>query len=367
MKDATLERMISSYLQTDQKIYSFGWQGGEPTLMGGDFFKQAILYQKKYQKPGRQIINGLQTNGTLLNDDWARFLSRNRFLVGVSLDGPKKIHDTFRKTTNISGSYSKVVKGIDRLRRHKVDFNILTLVSKANVQKPVEVYRFLRDEMNSLYHQYIECVEFDQAGNLTDFSITGQQWGEFLCSIFDEWINNDTNRVSIRLFDSIIATLLHKTPTLCSFSKDCRHYQVVEHNGDVYPCDFYVAEEMRLGNIIEDNWQTFLSSTTYELFGRRKGVFDQECNKCPFVELCAGDCQKNRLSRTAVPHSKSVLCEGWKQFYEHSIPSFKKLVKKLEHKQRRNGQYISTSRSIGRNDPCPCGSGRKYKKCCVNN
>ena len=253
------------------------------------------------------------------------------------------------------------------MKRFKTEFNILTLVSQANVHNPLEIYRFLRDEMKCLYHQYIECVEFDQTGKQTEFSIKAQQWGDFLCTLFDEWINNDTNRVSVRLFDSIMSTLIKETPTLCSFSRDCRHYLVVEHNGDVYPCDFYVEENLKLGNIIEDNWSTFLSSPTYEMFGNRKGHYDHECNKCPYVVVCAGDCQKNRLTRGANPHSKSVLCEGWRQFYDHSMPSFRKLVKKLEQKQKRKSQPLSPSRPIGRNDLCPCGSGKKYKKCCMKN
>jgi uncharacterized protein len=367
MNETVLGRAISSYLRFNQKVYSFGWQGGEPTLMGLDFFKQVVSLQNTYLKPGAQITNGLQTNGTLLNDDWARFFSRNAFLVGVSLDGPEKIHNTYRTAIDKKGSYSSVIKGIGCLKRYKTQFNILTLISQANVHKPLDVYRFLRDEIDCLYHQYIECVEFDKTDNLTDFSITGQQWGDFLCTIFDEWVNNDTNRVSVRLFDSIIVTLLHKSPAMCTFGRDCRHYLVVEHNGDVYPCDFYVEEEMKLGNIIENDWSDLLSSPEYEMFGQRKGSYGHECDKCPFVDLCAGDCQKNRLTRTAIPHSKSVLCEGWKQFYEHSMPSFRKLIRKLENKKARNNQIISSSRPIGRNDPCPCGSGRKYKKCCMNN
>jgi uncharacterized protein len=210
-------------------------------------------------------------------------------------------------------------------------------------------------------------VEFDESGQLTDYAITGKQWGNFLCAIFDEWVNHDTNRISVRLFDAIITTMLNKTPTMCTFGRNCQHYLVVENNGDVYPCDFYVEEEMKLGNILVDDWSTLLSTQRYTDFGQRKQLFSQTCRSCPFVELCAGDCQKNRLTRSVEPNSPSVLCDGWKQFYDHSMPTFRKLVKKLENKQRSNNRDISSSGSIGRNDPCPCGSGRKYKKCCMNN
>ena len=365
MDDALLEHLIRSYMATEQPLYSFNWQGGEPTLMGLDFFKQVVAYQRQYCPNGKQFSNGLQTNGTTLTDEWAKFLTKHRFLVGVSLDGPKQIHDIYRKTKNDEGSYEKVIRGIESLKRYNTEFNILTLVSQSNVEKPLEVYRYLRDEQNCLYHQYIECVEFDDTGHSTDFSITGQQWGDFLCTIFDEWIHNDTNRVSVRLFDSIITTMLNRTPTICSFGRDCRHYLAVEHNGDVYPCDFYVEEDMKLGNIMRDEWEVLLSSPKYERFGFRKKSYGHECNKCPFVAICAGDCQKNRLTKSSTPHSESVLCEGWKQFYEHSMPSFRKLVKKLEHKQSRNSQKSSTQDTSGRNDPCPCGSGRKFKRCCM--
>lgn len=367
MDDALLEHLIRSYMSTEQPVYSFNWQGGEPTLMGLEFFKQVVAYQKRYCTRGKQFSNGLQTNGTTLTDEWANFLTKHRFLVGVSLDGPKEIHNVYRKTKNDKGSYEKVIKGIESLKRYNTEFNILTLVSQSNVDKPLEIYRYLRDERKCLYHQYIECVEFDHACNLTEFSITGQQWGDFLCTIFDEWIHNDTNRVSVRLFDSIITTMLNRTPTICSFGRDCRHYLAVEHNGDVYPCDFYVEEDMKLGNIMRDEWEDLLSSPKYERFGFRKKSYGHKCNKCPFVDICAGDCQKNRLTRASTSYSESVLCEGWKQFYEHSMPSFRKLVKKLEHKQSRNSQNSSSQDSFGRNDPCPCGSGRKYKKCCMNN
>jgi uncharacterized protein len=245
-----------------------------------------------------------------------------------------------------------VIEGIDLLKVNDADFNNLTLVSQANVEKPLEVYQFLRDELHCYYHQYIECVEFDTSENLTNSSITGPQWGDFLCAIFDEWVRHDTNRVSVRLFDSIITTMLNKIPSMCTLGHDCRHYLLVEHNGDVYPCDFYVEETMKLGNILVDDWSTILSTKRYTNFGQRKQRFSHICSNCPFVDLCAGDCQKNRLTRCVEPNSSSVLCDGWRQFYDHSMPTFRKLVKKLESIQSRNNRNISPSDANGRNDPC---------------
>jgi uncharacterized protein len=335
--------------------------------MGLGFFKQAHEYQLRYRQDGAHVTNGLQTNGSLLTVEWAEFLARHQFLVGISLDGPESLHDRYRRSAGGSGSYASVVKGIKLLKSSRSEFNILTLVSRANVDRPLEVYRFLRDELGCHYHQYIECVEFDGSGSLRDYSITGPQWGDFLCTIFDEWVRHDTNRVSVRLFDSIITTMLNKTPTMCTFGRDCRHYLVVEHNGDVYPCDFYVEDNMRLGNIAVDDWSTLLSRQRYVEFGQRKHLLDQTCRTCPFAELCAGDCQKNRLTKNLEPCSPSVLCEGWKQFYRHAVPTFTKLVKKLKRRQAENKPASALPGQAGRNDLCPCGSGRKFKKCCMRN
>jgi uncharacterized protein len=335
--------------------------------MGLDFFRQAIEYQLRFKRDGAILTNGLQTNGTLLAVEWAKFLAQNQFLVGASLDGPESVHDRYRTTASGMGSYTSVIEGIELLKNNNVEFNILTLVSQANIDKPLEVYRFLRDVLHCNYHQYIECVEFDNSGHLTEYSITGAQWGDFLCTIFDEWVRHDTNKVSVRLFDSIITTMLNKTPTMCTFGRDCRHYLVVEHNGDIYPCDFYVEEKMKLGNIIVDDWSNLLSKQRYSDFGHRKQLFNQMCRTCSFVGLCAGDCQKNRLTRSDEPYSPSILCDGWKQFYEYAMPTFTKLVKKLKRKQSENQPVPNVPGQIGRNSPCPCGSGEKYKKCCLVN
>ncbi len=366
MHEKLLEQIISSYLATDQQAYSFSWQGGEPTLMGLDFFRKVVDYQRRYSPSGAVLSNGLQTNGTMLTKEWAQFLARHQFLVGVSLDGSESIHNQYRISASGKGSYPSVIEGIDNLKHNHAEFNILTLVNQANIDRPIDVYRFLRDDLRCYYHQYIECVEFDSSGRLMEFSITGPQWGNFLCHIFDEWSRHDTNRVSVRLFDSIITTLLGKTPTMCTFGRDCRHYLVVEFNGDVYPCDFYVDHDMKLGNVLEDDWQTLVSAQRYADFGRRKRVLNQACRDCSFVELCAGDCQKNRLTRNSEPYSKSVLCDGWKEFFQHAMPTFNKLVKKIRRIEPGIQPNSPSAGQIGRNDPCPCGSGKKYKKCCID-
>ena len=366
MNGTTLERIIRTYLQTRQPTYTFSWQGGEPTLMGLDFFRQAVAYQNHFRPRGARIMNALQTNGTLLNSEWGAFLARNQFLVGVSLDGPEQIHNTYRTYQNNSGSFADVISGIRNLQQNMVEFNILTLVSQANVHKPREIYRYIKDEIGCYYHQYIECVEFQDDETRAPYAIDALEWGEFLCRLFDEWVAHDSERVSVRLFDSIISTLLGHPATMCSFGNDCRHYLVIEHNGDVFPCDFYVDEELKLGNITQDSWQELLLSRKYERFGLNKHKYHEECCCCEFLPLCAGDCQKNRVGASpTLGGPKSSLCAGWKMFYAHSLPAFKKLARKAAQRLNEKGSAPPAANKISRNDPCFCGSGKKYKKCCL--
>ncbi|MBN1686922.1 MAG: radical SAM protein, partial [Spirochaetales bacterium] len=214
MSGEVLERMIESYMQTEQDTYTFGWQGGEPTLMGVEFFKRAVELQKRYARPGAVVSNGLQTNATLIDDDLAAHLSEYNYLVGVSIDGPAELHDVYRKNTAGEGSHASVMKGIDALNRHKVPYNALVLVSSANVAYPEKVYNYLKS-IGIYYHQYIPCVEFDGNGNPLPYTITGEQWGVFLNGLFDCWIGNDTRVVSIRDFDSILHHLVHGGYTMC--------------------------------------------------------------------------------------------------------------------------------------------------------
>lgn len=368
MTHAVLERMISSYMSTSQPVYGFGWQGGEPTLMGDGFFEDVTTLQSRYGRPGAVVSNGLQTNGTLIDDSLAQHLARYRFLTGISLDGPAEIHDSQRVTIDGRGSHHDVMRGIATLRRNGADFNILTLVSQANVKQPELIYRYMCDE-GFLFQQYIECVEADASGNLRPYSLRGAEWGEFLCRLFDLWFANDTRRVSIRMFDSILARLVDGVPNVCHIGTDCRQYLVVEHNGDVYPCDFYVEKDLRLGNVMTDSWERMLESPVYKAFGLRKRRWPDECTKCSFRYICAGDCPKNRLCSGLDEGRLSVLCAGWQVFYEHTLERFKALA--AEIRQERSIAQAGGDRAQpvlnmppGRNDPCPCGSGRKYKRCC---
>ncbi|MGQ9662546.1 MAG: anaerobic sulfatase maturase [Kiritimatiellia bacterium] len=369
MSHEVLEQMIRSYMATSQPQYVFGWQGGEPTLMGLDFFKEVTVLQARWAPRGAVVANGLQTNGTLLTDEFARHLAQYKFLCGISLDGPPAIHDSNRRTPDGRGTHAAVLRGIEMLKRHGVEFNVLTLVSSANVGHPLEIYRYLRDS-GFVYQQYIECVEFAPNGELAPYAISGRQWGEFLCTVFDEWWVHDTRQVSVRLFDSILTLLVTGGANLCQMANDCRQYFVVEYNGDVYPCDFFVDPYLRLGNVTENTWEEMLTSSVYAEFGSRKRMWNEACRRCAFVRFCAGDCPKNRPLRARDPRRLSVLCEGWRRFYAHALPRLEQLAQGIRV-ERMGGESPGNmpgagcgSRLPGRNDPCPCGSGRKFKRCC---
>jgi uncharacterized protein len=328
MTNAVLEQMISSFMAVPMPNYSFGWQGGEPTIMGLDFYKRAIKLMQKYGKSGKAVSNGLQTNGTLLDDTWGKFLQQYNFLVGISIDGPEKIHDLNRLTATGGGSHKAVINGLNVLKRHNVEYNVLTLVSNANVKHPLEIYDYLKS-LGLNYHQYIECVEFDEQHELMPFAVKPEQWGEFLCQIFDEWYKYDHRTVSIRLFDSILVRMVENRPNVCAMADDCRQYFVVENNGDIYPCDFFVNPELKLGNILNDSWETLYKSQLYKDFGARKTQYNDKCTACPYLMLCNGCCPKNRPGRGSIPGQLSALCKGWEIFYQHTLPRFKILADQI--------------------------------------
>lgn len=366
MPDDVLEQLISKYMSTPQTMHSFGWQGGEPTLMGIDFFYRVLELQKKYGRPNSIVGNGLQTNATLLDNRMAKLLHENNFLVGCSLDGPPDIHNQFRRTRNNEMTHDLVIQGINSLKRNHVEFNILILVTQANVTKAKEVYNYLVN--NGFYfHQYIPCVEFDGEGQLEPYAISAEEWGRFLCDIYDEWYPKDIYKVSIRHLDSILNKMVTGISDICTLNDNCCQYFVVEHNGDIYPCDFFVKKSLKIGNIMNSSWDELLESSIYTHFGKQKNLWSQQCNECDYLYLCQGDCPKHRST-----YGLSHLCDGWKVFYQHTRNGFNLLAGKIQQ-QRLHPQFSSTFRSspseyqpprVGRNKPCPCGSGLKYKKCC---
>ncbi len=364
MTDETLEVMIKKYMKTDQnKQYAFGWQGGEPTLMGLDFFKKVVEFQLKYAQPGSSISNGIQTNATLITEEIAKFFGEYKFLVGVSLDGPEYLHDYYRKTLGQKPTHALVMRGIEHLKQNGIEFNILSLINNKTVKKAKEIYHYHRDN-GFLFHQYIPCVEFDKSGQLKPYSITGKDWGIFLTELFNEWIKQDVNKVSIRLFDSIMEYLVYGRYNVCYMQDNCVQYFVVEHDGGVYPCDFFVQDNLLLGNINNNSWEELFNSKIYQSFGIQKSNWNEECNLCPYLRLCHGDCQKFRYGAPTSPNRLSNLCQGWKMFYTKTLPRFKSIADKFKKENSLTEPYLFKFPKFGRNELCPCGSGKKFKNCC---
>lgn len=360
MGNLVLEKLISSYMATDQPQYTFGWQGGEPTLMGVDFFRRVTDLQQKYVRNGALVSNGLQTNATLLTDEFAAHLAKYRFLVGVSLDGPPELHDHFRVKIDGSNSHYRVLKGIECLQRHQVEFNVLVLVNSHNVRHAKEIYQYLCD-MGVYYQQYIPCTEFDKDGRPLPYTITGAEWGQFLIELYQQWYSKDSRKVSIRLFDAIMNLMANGDYYLCHMAGNCQQYFVVEYNGDVYPCDFFVDSSKHLGNITSNTWETLLNHPGYQQFGSQKAAWNDLCVTCPFLRFCSGDCLKQRFYGGEDPQRLSWLCEGWRAFYNYALPGFEKLVLIYLKENRRSLRLFGGE--LGRNSLCYCGSGKKYKKC----
>lgn len=318
MSEDTLERLLQSYFAADQELYSLTWQGGEPCLMGADFFKRVTELQKNIAPKGSRIVNCIQTNATKITPEIAEHMARYRFLAGCSIDGPAAVHDLFRKTAAGKPTHAKVVRGIKTFTKHGVPVNAVCLISSANVDHPGKVY----DHLKSLgfgHIQFIPCLQQETMRNEPDPGITGIEWGKFLLRIFDQWFAKDVSRISIRNFESILAKLVMGQATECRMADQCGQYLVVEYNGDVYPCDFYVQPGYRLGNILEDSFAQIFDSSKYLEFSSLKSDQNSECAQCTHLQLCQGDCPGFRSKHN---NQKSVLCEGWKYFYDNTTPRF---------------------------------------------
>jgi len=328
MSIAVLESLVASYMATDQPVHSFSWQGGEPLLMGARFFRTLVGLQLKHAGRGAVISNGLQTNATLVTVEIAELLAELRFLVGVSIDGPAEIHDRFRTSAAGAQTYERVMRGVATLLARGVSVNALVAVSAANVSRPLEVYRSLCGS-GVTFHQYIPIVEFDPGGRFSPRGISGEQWGEFLCAIFDAWLA-DAETISVRAFDAVLSSFLHGGAGLCTMGTDCCQSLVVEHNGDVYPCDFFVQPELLLGNVRDTGLLEMVDSPLYRSFGRRKAEVSDECTACQYLSLCAGDCPKDRIAPAGGLTARSVLCEGWRRFYAHALPRLGSIARRIQ-------------------------------------
>jgi uncharacterized protein len=440
MAPRTLETYIRQYIEAQPQLASgareeitFAWQGGEPTLLGIEFFERIVALQRKYAPPGCRIANALQTNGVLLNDEWARFFKEHRFLVGLSIDGPAEMHDRYRYDKKGEGTFRSVLRALHLLQKHQVEFNALVVVHRENANHGKRVYTYLRD--NGIeYLQFIPIVErrgvgehpeppFDPgperdetAGGgewdhlVSSRSVRPEQFGRFLIDVFEEWISRDVGKVFVQIFDQALAAWLGLEPSLCVFRKQCGRALAIEHNGDLYSCDHYVEPEYKLGNIHELPIIELANSERQQAFGEEKErSLPRYCRDCEVRFACNGECPKNRFITT--PDGEpglNYLCAGYRTFFNHIDPYMQQMAAELRagrsaanvmqqfRKRPPNSRAGSEpagsrttkkptadnrekhplggtppmqpgpreSRPPGRNDPCPCGSGRKYKKCC---
>jgi len=331
MSGEVLEALVRDYLGLGFAVNIFAWQGGEPTLMGLDFYSKAVALQKEYGGGGRQVSNSLQTNGILLDEQWCDFLRENKFLVGISIDGPEEFHDHYRLDHNGGGTYHKVMSAIEKCTKHRVEFNTLTLLNDRNVEQPDVLFDFFIDR-GIKYLQFIPCVEFDRtSGKICDFSISGEQYGNFLCRLFDRWYKYGPANLSIRIFDSVLSYCMGQRHTICTFSRQCTDYIVVEHNGDCFVCDFFVRPEWRLGNILETPIVELAQCDKKRGFARGKQNLANECLVCRHLDVCRGGCVKDRIDTGSGKPAASYLCSAYKRFFDYTMPRFIQLAAQVQN------------------------------------
>jgi uncharacterized protein len=399
MSDEVLESYIRQYIEAQAEgspsggapEISFAWQGGEPTLLGVDYFRRVVELQRKYAG-GKRIGNAFQTNGILLDDAWGEFFRENDFLIGLSVDGPRELHDHYRVDKKGAPTFDAVMRGLSVLKKHRVEFNTLTVVNRGNSQKPLEVYEFLK-EIGSGFIQFIPLIErvpdralkvlgYDLApppevGDeypVTPWSVRPTDYGEFLVKIFDSWVRRDVGRVFVQLFDVALAAWMGMPAGLCVFAEKCGSAMALEHNGDLYSCDHYVYPKYKLGNIMNHSLREMVDSPQQKKFGSDKAdTLPAYCRGCEVKFACNGECPKHRFLKTPDGESGlNYLCAAYKRFFNHVDPHMKTMAQLLQarrspamimemiaEKERKIGVG-----SAGRNEPCPCGSGRKFKKCC---
>lgn len=402
MADELLESYVNQYIEA-QRVpeVTFAWQGGEPTLMGREFFSRVIHYQQKHARLGMTIQNTLQTNGTLLDEAWCRFFKEHDFLIGISIDGPQKVHDAYRVNRGGKGTFKQVMRGWRLLVEHEVDYNVLCTVHAANQGYPLEVYRFFRDELKTQFIQFIPIVErtttqflpmanlawsernggeralYTQSGSqTTNRSVDASKYGAFLIEIFDEWVRHDVGQVYVQIFDVALGAWLGQPGGLCIFAPTCGKALALEHNGDLYSCDHYVEPDYLLGNIQSELMLDLVSCEKQRQFGQAKlSSLPEFCRRCKVRFACHGGCPKNRFIHTpeGAP-GLNYLCAGYKAFFNH-IDRPMRIMSELLRQQRapadimrllvaENEEWLRKAcASVGRNEPCPCGSGRKYKQC----
>jgi len=344
MSDAMLELYTKRYLEAQTMgVVNFTWHGGEALLRPLSFYKRAMELQQKYAG-GREIMNCLQTNGTLLDDEWCRFLRDNNWLVGVSIDGPQEFHDEYRRNRGGKPSFLNVMRGIRLLQKHGVEWNAMAVINDYNADYPLEFYQFFKD-LGCHYIQFTPIVErltpehrlaaVRDRGELAPFSVSPEQWGEFLCTLFDEWVKTDVGTYYIQLFDATLANWAGVEPGVCTMAPQCGHAGVMEYNGDVYSCDHFVFPDYKLGNIRDSSFIEMMGSDRQLRFGASKrDSLPRQCRQCRWLFACNGECPKNRFATTADGEpGLNYLCAGYKKFFEHVAPYMDFMKAELDAKR----------------------------------
>ena len=394
MPESTLEAYIRQYIEAQPpqvREITFAWQGGEPTLLGREFFQTAVALQKKHAGGKVRLVNTLQTNAVLLDDAWCEFFREAGFLIGVSVDGPAELHDRYRYDKRGRATFADVLKGVKLLQKHEVEYNILTVVHRQNAQAGRRVYTYLRD-LGARFFQFIPLVErrgvgahpepppSEEAGGPYDAyvssrSVIPEQFGDFLIDIFDHWVRRDVGRVFVQIFEEATRAWMGAEPGLCVFRRRCGRALAMEHNGDVFSCDHFVEPDYRLGNVLEQSLTQLANSPQQEQFGRDKEeLLPDYCRQCEVRFACNGECPKNRFLETpdGQPHW-NYLCAGYRKFFNHIDPYMKMIADHLKRQRpaaevmqvlRQRESSKANQAASSRNQLCSCGSGRKYKRCC---
>jgi uncharacterized protein len=382
MSETVLEQYIRQLIESHQgDSVNIAWQGGEPTLMGLDFYRRAMALVEQHRRPGMTFLHTMQTNGTLIDDEWAAFYKEHDFLIGISIDGPAELHDVYRVDKGGRPTFDRVMAGLRRLQAHGVDYNVLTTVNRTNADHPLRVYRFLRDEVGTTWMQFIPVVErinadgrtlYQEGTTVSDRSVLPEQFGAFLSAIFDEWVRRDVGAVFVQTFEATLRNWLGLGASgMCVFNETCGTGLAIEHNGDLYACDHFVEPDYLLGNIGETHMIELVASPQQLKFGQDKAdTLPRYCLECDVRFACHGECPKNRfLPAPGSPPgdaSLNYLCAGFKAFFHH-VEFPMKLMAGLLRRGRDAREVMALMErafaGVGRNDPCPCGSGRKYKQC----
>jgi len=385
MPAGLLESYIVQHLEaSDGPVTRFSWHGGEPTILGVDYFRDVVEIQRRHRPPGRRIVNGIQTNGLLVDEAWARFFAAEQFSVGLSLDGPADLHDPYRVTRGGEPTHARVMRALERLQRHRVAHDILCAVHDLNVRHPLRVYRFFR-QAGVRTIGFLPVVEPASAlpgepRGVTPHTVPAEAYGEFLCAIFDEWAARDTARIEVQAFEEVTRPARGLDHSLCILRATCGDIPVVEHTGDVYSCDHFVSERHRLGNLRESRLGDLLASPRQRGFGlAKRDTLPRQCRECDVLGQCHGGCPKDRFVRTEEGEDGlNYLCPAFKRFFRHAAPfaarvaaerrkpTLAELVPDEPHGGAPGLSSADAASRVGRNDPCPCGSGKKFKQCCVS-